>query len=546
MSTLVVALALWLPAAVPPDTTLIAFTSADCRHCQAMESTLRRMTGAGMRVDRIDIAARPDLARQFEVTAVPCYVLWANGRASGRVDGPASYDRLAGLFTTVARPPLPERGLTADDYRLAELNGLTSRPAASPPPPPTMPVEPPFQVRGQSPPPGPAGGAPPFTAAPPPRSFAPTVSAPPANPPPAAFAPPPSFGPLSPASAPAPLPPPSASPLAPASALAPAGASGSFGGASAPVSAPSQVDVQAAVERAMRATVRLRVEDGGGSSVGTGTIIDVHGDEALVVTCGHLFRGLKRGGRIWVDLFQVAGGRLEPLPPVPAQLLDFDLDRDIGVLSMRPGVPVQPARVAHSAYRPAKGDAVFSIGCDRGAPPSLRQSRVTAMDRYLGAPNIETAGAPVVGRSGGGLFSSDGLLIGVCNGADPQDDEGVFAGLKTVQWQLEAIGQRRVFEPQGPAAPAVASNAAPPLPITPARFESPAAPPTSPPTSIASADPTADVELVCVVRPRGGAAGAAETLVIGRPSPELLDRILREGRASSAAAPPIVRGQSPR
>ena len=58
-----------------------------------------------------------------------------------------------------------------------------------------------------------------------------------------------------------------------------------------------------AVERARAATVRLRVHDGHGYGAGTGTIIDTHGEEALVLTCGHLFRETDGKGKIEVDLF---------------------------------------------------------------------------------------------------------------------------------------------------------------------------------------------------------------------------------------------------
>ena len=40
---------------------------------------------------------------------------------------------------------------------------------------------------------------------------------------------------------------------------------------------------------AMQSTVRLRIEDANGQSYGTGTVVDVHGSDALVLTCGHIF-----------------------------------------------------------------------------------------------------------------------------------------------------------------------------------------------------------------------------------------------------------------
>ncbi len=51
------------------------------------------------------------------------------------------------------------------------------------------------------------------------------------------------------------------------------------------------------------ASVRLRVEDPDGRSCGSGTIIDARQGEALILTCGHIFRDSKGKGPIEVDLF---------------------------------------------------------------------------------------------------------------------------------------------------------------------------------------------------------------------------------------------------
>ena len=68
---------------------------------------------------------------------------------------------------------------------------------------------------------------------------------------------------------------------------------------------------------------------------------------------------------------------------------------------------------------------MFSIGCDHGADPSVLRGRLKQVNKYLGPENITVQGRPTEGRSGGGLFSYDGKLIGVCNAADPEIDEGL-------------------------------------------------------------------------------------------------------------------------
>ena len=45
--------------------------------------------------------------------------------------------------------------------------------------------------------------------------------------------------------------------------------------------------------RLLAASVRLRIDDPDGHSTGSGTIIDARAGEALVLTCGHIFRDSK-------------------------------------------------------------------------------------------------------------------------------------------------------------------------------------------------------------------------------------------------------------
>ena len=140
-----------------------------------------------------------------------------------------------------------------------------------------------------------------------------------------------------------------------------------------------------ATQLALQSSVRLRVEESNGYSVGTGTIIDVHGNEALVLTCGHLFRSTQGRGNIAVELF-VPGAQ----GPIPGRLLAYDADvRDIGLLVIQPPVAVRAAKVATPADLIRVADQVFSVGCDLGQDPTVRPSRITAIDRYAGRPNFE-------------------------------------------------------------------------------------------------------------------------------------------------------------
>ncbi len=199
-------------------------------------------------------------------------------------------------------------------------------------------------------------------------------------------------------------------------------------------------------QRSLAATVRLKIEDADGHSFGTGTIVHQHGGEALVLTCGHVFRDSQGKGRITVDLFVEGGNRT-----VAGELISYDLQLDVGLVSIKPGVAVSAVELAVASYRPAIDEAVFTVGCDHGRAPTVIASRVAAVNKYVGPENVVVKGAPVDGRSGGGLFSADGKLIGVCNAADPADDEGLYAAIASVFQHLQKERLAQIFEKRGAA-----------------------------------------------------------------------------------------------
>ncbi|MGC3966002.1 MAG: thioredoxin domain-containing protein [Pirellulales bacterium] len=298
--------ALGAPASAADDTVLLDFTAAWCGPCRQMLPVVDRLAAEGLPVRKIDIDAQPELAKRFQVTGVPCFVMLKQGREVGREVGATSYETLRALVNV----------------------GLAQGPTEA----------------------GPNMPAPPSLAA----SFA----------------------------------------------------SHNLGASQAAASATQAVAGNRShlspelIQQLLATTVRLKIYDEGGQSVGTGTIVDSREGEALVLTCGHIFRDSKGQGRVTVDLYGTGAPQ-----DLPGRVIGYDLESDVGLLSFRPGVAVTTAKVAPSGYVVRSNDAVVSIGCNHGDPATARVSRVTTIDKFLGPPNLQVAGQPVQGRSGGGLFA---------------------------------------------------------------------------------------------------------------------------------------------
>jgi S1-C subfamily serine protease len=337
------------------------------------------------------------------------------------------------------------------------------------------------------------------------------------------------------------------------------------------------------------ATVRLSVSDPDGHSTGTGSIVDSREGEALVLTCGHLFRASNGQGAIELSLFADGPNGAELQGNVAGVLVDFDLDRDLALVRFTTNGPVAVAPIAPPGTVMQPGMPLTSVGCNNGDNPTARATKVTDIDRYVGHPNIEAAGAPVEGRSGGGLFNAQGQLVGVCYAADPPSDEGLYASLPSIYAKLDSLGLSKVYrEPAGvagtPARPEpnpTFASAAPPVapaamaaeprlqirgqnptaetaspfnraPVTSPVVEPPAASPA--PAAVASTPQPAaglspqeraileeiqrrgvESEIVCIIRPKNG-EGPSDVIKIPSASPALVEA-LAEIRADSPANP---------
>ncbi|MDX1963889.1 MAG: trypsin-like peptidase domain-containing protein [Pirellulales bacterium] len=198
--------------------------------------------------------------------------------------------------------------------------------------------------------------------------------------------------------------------------------------------------------RLMSASVRLTLHDAKGRAYGSGTVVDCREGEALVLTCGHVFREWTPESRVLVDFFGPGAEQ-----QVPAKLLLYNLKSDVGILTVPVAQSVTVAKVAASKDAIRAGDAVLATGCEHGEDVAAFPTELRSIDKYLGPHNLQVAGQPAQGRSGGGLFNLRGELIGVCNAADKEDNEGLYAGVAAVHQLLDRARLGFVYRPDVPA-----------------------------------------------------------------------------------------------
>ena len=309
-------------------------------------------------------------------------------------------------------------------------------------------------------------------------------------------------------------------------------------------------------QKVLAATVKITIDDPEGKSVGTGTIVDARSGEALVLTCGHLFRTSEGKGTITVTTFHVGPAGLKPGASYIGHLIEYDLERDLALVSLRPTAPVASVAIAGTAARRLAPDvAVTSVGCSHGDNPTAIDSRVSAVDRFEGTPNVEVAGAPVEGRSGGGLFNAEGQLVGVCYAAEPQADEGLYVSLPAIYRKLDSLNLSMIYQAEA-AAPQVAAVAPvrtppnafavqPPFAVRGQEPESPFAA-SAKTQAIAALSPSeqatleeirrrgANSEVICIIRSHDP-AGKSEVITLNNVSPEFV-RALNNPPATQPSA----------
>ena len=198
-------------------------------------------------------------------------------------------------------------------------------------------------------------------------------------------------------------------------------------------------------ETAVRIKVKISDKEWG---YGSGTVIASTPVESYVLGCAHTFRDsldnpkqpTRQSRSIEVDLF---GGQLEGQPPhllttaraIPAEVVAVDLASDLALIRIRPGKVLAVASIISESWEPNRGMKLITTGCSHGQD-------VTAWDTEIIDPKIRMYDfhgeqpfvlikckyQPAEGRSGGGLFTREGPLVGICNFADPNEHVGLYCG----------------------------------------------------------------------------------------------------------------------
>ena len=201
---------------------------------------------------------------------------------------------------------------------------------------------------------------------------------------------------------------------------------------------------------------------------GSGTIISSTPEESIILTCAHIFRlkGQKQPQPkdfrtpITVDLFDGTFTSRHPAmircseKDVVGQAIDYDFTNDVGLIRIKPGRRLASSRVVPAHWKPERGMRMFAVGCSHGDDATAWDTKI--LDPKVTMTNTETRQSfseikclnqPKEGRSGGGLYTEDGFVAGVCDFADPNEHVGLYAVPDAIHRMLDRNRLTALYKP---------------------------------------------------------------------------------------------------
>lgn len=386
-----------------PDVVLLDFTATYCPPCQQMVPVLQRMEKDRYPIRKIDISEHPDLSRQYRVDRIPTFILMVEGKEVKRFVGLTADEELrramndaARKLETARKASEPDQAPESDSESGAEtFEDFADRQPADAPEQPVK-EESPGMIRGliDRVKRGVTGDEPKLSRSdlehPDFRAQSPDTEEPEADP--------------------------------------------RIPNDSMPV----------------RATVRVRLDDGEFKDVGTGTIVHSTNGQSTVLTCAHMFKKVGKSAKVEVETF--FNGEVLVYE---AEVIGGNHDSDLAFLRIRNRDPLPMVPLCSGDLKIDAGESVFSMGCNAGNTPTMLSMKVLKVNFFNGPENIVCSIDPVQGRSGGGLFNQNGELIGVCSGAFRKTKEGLYSGVGAVRELVTSLELTDLFEKE--AAPAFVS-----------------------------------------------------------------------------------------
>ncbi|WP_165219203.1 RNA polymerase sigma factor [Aquisphaera insulae] len=207
--------------------------------------------------------------------------------------------------------------------------------------------------------------------------------------------------------------------------------------------------------------VRIQILDEHSVGFASGTIIRSTRDESLILTASSPF---KLDGpsqvpprdfpkKVQVDLFD---GKLSYEPPhvrfqmrTGGEVVDYDFDHLIALVRIRPGRQLPSSPIVPRRWEPKLRMLMLNVGCSDGNDPTPWQTVITQLAVQLSSfpayEGIACRSAPKQGRTGGGLFTTDGYLAGICSFSEPKGDRGIYVAPKAIHRLLDRNGLSELY-----------------------------------------------------------------------------------------------------
>jgi S1-C subfamily serine protease len=167
------------------------------------------------------------------------------------------------------------------------------------------------------------------------------------------------------------------------------------------------------------AVVRIIAQEKNGASFGTGSLVDVRGEQGLIVTNWHVIRDANPSS-IYVffpDGFQSA-----------ATVVKADSDWDLAALSVRKPPTATPIAIARTAPRAGDWLCIAGYGSGDYRAAAGRCTQYVSPGVNMPYEMVEVAAEARQGDSGGPIFNEQGELAGVLFGSAKGTTSGSYAG----------------------------------------------------------------------------------------------------------------------